>query len=118
MRPYCQCFFFFFAYVALSCSLSETVCAVPEAFRSRAFDRDAREFHSEMGLKVCKVAVQWICRFEQILKKHMLQSTTGILNQLDFGHFSPSVSILGWSRAGGITCMGDLNKREFSFFCC
>ena len=100
----CQCFFLVLASVALSCSWSETVCAVPEALRSRAFGRDARESHSKMGLKVCKVAVQWICRFEQTPKKHMLRGTTGMLNQLDSGHFSPSVSVLGWSRAGGSTC--------------
>ena len=86
----CQCFFLVLAPVALSCLWSETVCAVPEALRSRAFGRDARESHSKMGLKVCKVAVQWICRFEQTPKKRMLRGTTGMLKQLDLGHFSSS----------------------------
>ena len=61
----CQGFFLFLASVVLSCSRSERVCAVPEALRSRAFGRDATESHSKMGLKVCKVAIQWICRFQQ-----------------------------------------------------
>ena len=75
---------------------------VPEALRSRAFGRDARESHSKMGLKVCKVAVQWICWFKQTPKKHTLRGTTG---NYEPAGFCPSVSILGWSRAGGITCM-------------
>ena len=89
VRRSCQCFFLFIASVVLSCSWSERVCAVPEALRSRAFGRDARESHSKMGLKVCKVAVQWICRFERTSKRHTLCGTTGIVNQLDFVHLFP-----------------------------